>query len=80
MKGELLWYEVNGISAGVQEMERVREGVDILINNVWHSTVIEFGCVSSRILWIKFMFSRVKFWVVVGYNPSKGDGEERNRF
>ena len=40
---------------------------------------INFGCVSSRILWIKIKFSRVKFCVVVGYDPNEGDGEERDR-
>ena len=48
----------------------------ILMNNVWHNAVIDFGCVSSRIFWIKFKFSRVKICVLVGYSP----GEERDRF
>ena len=33
---------VNGITVGVQEMERAREGVAILLNDVWHSAVIDF--------------------------------------
>ena len=40
------------------------------------SAVIDFGCVSSRILWIKFKFSRIRVCVVVGYEPSEGDFEE----
>ena len=59
--GEVSWCGVNGFIASFQEMERAREGVAILLNNVWDSAVIDFGCVSSRILWIKFKFSRVKF-------------------
>ena len=59
--GEVSWCGVNNIIAAVQEMERAREGVAILSNNVWHNAVINFGCVSSRILLIKFKFSRVKF-------------------
>ena len=31
--------------------------------DVHHSTMIDFGCVNSRILWIKFKFSRVKVCV-----------------
>ena len=51
------------------------------MNDVWHSVVvIDFGCVSSRILWIKFKLSRVEVCVVVGYGPNKGIGEERERF
>ena len=60
-------------------MERAREGVAIMLNDVWHIVVVDFGCVSSRILWIKFKFSRVKVCVVFGYGPSEGDGEERDR-
>ena len=48
-----------------------------LLNAVWHSAVVDFGCVSSRILWIKFKFSTVQVCVVVGYGPNEGDGEER---
>ena len=33
--GEISWCGVNGIADGVQEMERAREGVAILLNGVW---------------------------------------------
>ena len=49
------------------------------MNDVWHSEVVKYGCVSSRILWIKFKFSRVKVCVMVGYGPNEGDGEEIDR-
>ena len=39
----------NGIIASAQEMERGREGVAILLNDVWLSAVVDF-------LWIKFKF------------------------
>ena len=77
---EISWCGVNGIIADVQDMERAREGVAILLNDVLHNAVIDFGCVSSRILWIKFKFSRVKVCVVVAYGLSKGDVEEKDRF
>ena len=48
------------------------------MNDVCHSAVVKHGCVSPRILWIKFKFSRVKVCVVVGYSPNEGDGEERD--
>ena len=63
--GEVSWFGVNSIIAGVQEMERAREGVAILMSDLWHSAVIDFGYVSSRILWVKFKFSMVKVCVVV---------------
>ena len=44
---------------------------------VRHSAVIDFGCVSFKILWIKLRFSRVKVCVVMGYGLSEGNGEER---
>ena len=78
-KGEISWCEVNGIISGVQEMERARERVAVLFSDVWHSAVVKSGCVSSRILWIKFKFSRVKVCVMVGHGPNEGEGEERER-
>ena len=59
-------------------MESAKEGVVILLNDVWRSTVIVFGCISSIIICIKFKFSRVKVCVVVWYGPNEGDGEERD--
>ena len=70
--GEVSWRRVNGIIAGVRKMERAREGMAIILNDVWHSAVVDFGCVISRILWIKSKFYRVKVCVVVGYAPVKG--------
>ena len=69
--GEVSWCGVNGIIAGVQEMERAREEMTNWLNDVWHTVVVDFGCVSSRILWIKFNFSRVEVCVVVGYGPNE---------
>ena len=43
--------------------------------------MIDFKCVSSRILLIKFKFSRFKVCVVVvWYGPNERIGEERERF
>ena len=71
-------WRVNCIIDGVQEMERFREGVAILLNYVWHSAMVDFGCASSKVLWIKFKFSRVKFvwwwWCMV---PMKERVKER---
>ena len=41
--------------------------------------MIDFECVSSRILLIKFKFPRAKVCVIVGYGPNKLN-EERDRF
>ena len=65
--GEVSWCGVNA----VQEMESAREGVAILLNDVWHSAVVAFLCVSYRTIWIKFRFSRVKVCGVVGTVPMK---------
>ena len=55
-------------------MERGREEVAVVLNNVCHSAEVRSGYVSSRILWIIFTFSRVKICVVVEYDPNEGDG------
>ena len=52
----------------------------IRLNDGCHSALVEVGCISCRILRIKFKFSRVKVCEVVGYGPSEGDVGERNRF
>ena len=59
-------------------MERDRDGVAVLLNDVQHSAVAISGYVSSRILWIKYNFSSVKVCVVVGYGANEADGEERD--
>ena len=61
---EVSWCRVNGIIASFQ-MERAR-------------AVLDFGCVSSRIFWIKFKFSRVKVCLVVGYGPNEGEVKKKN--
>ena len=48
--GEVSCYGVNVILTSVQEMERAREVVAVLLNDVWHSAVVKSGCVSFRIL------------------------------
>ena len=48
--GEVSWCGINGIITDVQEVERAREGLPILFNNVWHSAVVDDGCVNSKIL------------------------------
>ena len=54
-------------------MERAREGVAGLLINVLHDTVMNFECISYRILWVKLVC------VVVGYFPNEGDGQEMER-
>ena len=73
MKGkrEVSWSGINVIFAGVQELERAREKVTVLLNDVWHSAVVKYGCVNSRNLWIKFKFSMVKVSVMVGNGPMR---------
>ena len=61
----MTWCRVNGIIASVQEIERAREDVTVPLNDDRLNVVIDFGCVSSRILWVKFKFSIVKICVVV---------------
>ena len=74
-KGEVSWWGANVIFTGVHEIERAREEVAVLLNDVWHSAMVKYGCVSLSIDWIKFKFSRAKVCVVVGYGPNKGDDE-----
>ena len=45
-----------------------------------YSAVVDFGCVSFRILWINSSFQGLKYVWWWGYGPNKGDSEERDRF
>ena len=70
----MLWS--NDFCARVQEQEKSRESMKVFFNYVKYSTVAEIGYISSRTLWIKFKFSRVKVCVVVLYHPTGGGKEE----
>ena len=53
--GEVSWWGGGeDISVSVQEIQRGRECVAILNNDVWYSSVIDF--INSKILWVKFKF------------------------
>ena len=56
---EVLWCGMNGIITGIQEIERAREGLAVLMKDEWHSAVINFECVKSRALSVKFNLSRI---------------------
>ena len=62
-------------------MERAREGVVILLNDVWHRAVVKSGYFSSIIFWIKFKFSRVKcawWWGTAAMKEIAKRGFKRN--
>ena len=78
--GEVSWCGVNGIIVGIPEIKRTREGVVVLMNDVWQSAVIYFRDVSSRTLWTKSKFSMAKLCVAVVYGPTEGEVGEIKRF
>ena len=43
LKGREIYHGLELIFAGVHKMERAREGVAVLLNDVWHGAVIDFG-------------------------------------
>ena len=65
--------EISGISSGAQETQRAKQGLSVLLIDMLYSVLVEFRCVCSRIL-------RVQVWVVIVYNPTEGDVEEREKF
>ena len=60
-------------------MKNEREGMAVLLNNVWYIAVVEFRCVCIRFLWVKLKFVRVKVCIVV-YSLTQGDNEKREKF
>ena len=77
--GEFSCCGVNGIIVGVQEIERDREVVTVLMNGVWHSILIDFGDISSRPLWVNFKFSS-RVCMLVIYGPTEVDVEGSEKF
>ena len=75
--GEVAWCGVNGLITSVQKIKRDWGGVAVLMNDEWHSAVVDLGCVSSRILCSKFMFPRVIVCLVVGYGHTVSITRER---
>ena len=49
------------IIEGVQKIGKDREGEAVLLNNVWHSTVIDFGYDSSRALLVNSGYQELKY-------------------
>ena len=78
--GEVSWYEVYDIIAGVQEIEMARQCVPVLMNDEGHSAMLDFGYASSRALCVNSKFSRAKICAVVVYGPTEKDVEGRERF
>jgi hypothetical protein len=74
--GEGEWDGVKCVYAGVEKNERAREGVAILMSDLWFRSMVKFECVSPRILLVKFKFKKVKVCVVVSYGPSENSEEE----
>ena len=72
-EGEVSWVEVNVISSGIQKMERAREGVAVLLVDVWHSAVVKDGCVSPRLYFsvLNSSFQGLKFLWWWGTAPMK---------
>ena len=72
-RGEVSWCEVNGIISGVREMERGREGVAVLLNDVCADVLaLESSGLSSSPQGLKFV-------MVVGYGPNEAEVEEIDR-
>ena len=49
-----------------------------MMNDFWHSGVVGYRCVCSRHLWLRV--SKVKLFVVVVYDPTEGDVQQREKF
>ena len=64
--GEELWCVVKCIIASVQEIEMAMEDMAFFSNDVSHSTVPNFGCARSKILWVNSWLSRVNVCVCSG--------------
>ena len=57
------------------------KGVATMMNEVWFGAVVGYDCVSSQMLWAKFIFERVKLCVVTVHGPCNDREEgEKDKF
>ena len=60
-KGKVSCSGVNVIFAGVHEMETTREGVAILLNDVWYSAMENLGVLALEFSGVNSSFQGLKF-------------------
>ena len=80
-KGEISFGMYKGIYAGVNERVRAREGVAIVMKDMWWSCVKGSGNIGARIAWVRLRVRR-EYWVFIcAYAPVVGTNErERESF
>ena len=79
--GERDWEGEKVIISGVSERCRAREGVAMIIKEELWEGVIEYKCVSSRLMWVRMKVSQEKMFVVGVYGPGMERAEnERDAF
>ena len=55
---------VNGIFVGIQKNYGVWESVAVLLNNVWYSSLVEFGFLQLYSTGVKFKIGKAKVYVI----------------
>src|SRR6201990_2155529 len=71
-KGEMSFGMYKGIYAGVNERVRAREGVTIVMKDVWWSYVKWSGSIGARIVWVRLRIRR-EYWIFIcAYAPVVG--------
>ena len=80
-RGEVAFGSVIGRISGVNERDRAKEGVGIIVRDEWSECIKEWKEVSSRLMWVRMRFG-VERWVFVSaYGPgSERKGEEVEEF
>ena len=75
-KEEFDWNGIHGVRTGVEQGERAREGVALLMSDKWYEKINLYECVDARILMVKFKFDSVKVAVIIAYTPCEYHSEE----
>ena len=58
------WEYGVGICAGVNENERAKEGVCMMVSKKWKENIREYGWVGSRIVWVRLKVG-IQMWAIV---------------
>ena len=80
-KGEREWESERLVVSGVSERCRAREGVAVMIKRSLWGSVVEYKCVSSRLLWVRMKVAGERIVIVGVYGPGMERSEnEREVF
>ena len=80
LKGTIDLNDYTMIYSGVEQNERARAGVAVLVNEQWKDKISSYDWLNERIMTCRFKIERGYMTVICLYSPEEGRREEVNWF